>query len=473
MQIKRTNRVNLIVFAIGLLGLGLLWLQHVPTGVTLNGWHSFILVLFFILGCVLNVAPLATLSLVMVALLGVTGAIPAPTLFSFLGLSPVWLVLFAFFIAIGFKRTPLGKRLAYTLISHFGRTPITLAYTMSLVDLILAPIIPNTNARGAGILFPINKSITDVLDEKSAEPKPTLSSYLTLVTFHQNLVVGGLFLTAMATNPLAVSLANSAFHIQISWAQWFLYASVPTLMALLGIPVIVLKCHRPAVKNMQLIRDTAERELHDLDRMSVKEWLMIGSFVLTVGLWATSAITKLDNTLIALIGLGLLLLFNVISVDDVLNEKQGWNILLWLAPLIGVTEYLNTSGVIKWIQLNLTNLTHGAGLLLAGLILILAYYYIHYFLTSVLVHIQAFFIPFALVLVGLGASPLVTTMLLALLTCVSPATTHYGTGTASIYFSTGFLTQREWWRIGFLVSLFEILVYVVIGLGWWKLLGMY
>ncbi len=294
---------------------------------------------------------------------------------------------------------------------------------MSLVDLILAPIIPNTNARGAGILFPINKSITDVLDEKSAEPKPTLSSYLTLVTFHQNLVVGGLFLTAMATNPLAVSLANSAFHIQISWAQWFLYASVPTLMALLGIPVIVLKCHRPAVKNMQLIRDTAERELHDLDRMSVKEWLMIGSFVLTVGLWATSAITKLDNTLIALIGLGLLLLFNVISVDDVLNEKQGWNILLWLAPLIGVTEYLNTSGVIKWIQLNLTNLTHGAGLLLAGLILILAYYYIHYFLTSVLVHIQAFFIPFALVLVGLGASPLVTTMLLALLTCVSPATT--------------------------------------------------
>ncbi len=50
MQIKRTNRVNLIVFAIGLLGLGLLWLQHVPTGVTLNGWHSFILVLFFYSG---------------------------------------------------------------------------------------------------------------------------------------------------------------------------------------------------------------------------------------------------------------------------------------------------------------------------------------------------------------------------------------------------------------------------------------
>ncbi|MTV82747.1 DASS family sodium-coupled anion symporter [Secundilactobacillus folii] len=473
MNIKRTNRINLSVFVIGLLGLGYLWLQHAPAGVTISGWHSFILVLLFILGCVLNVAPLATLSLVMVALLGVTGAIPAMTLFSFLGLSPVWLVLFAFFIAIGFKRTPLGKRLAYTLIKWFGRSPVTLAYTMSMVDLILAPIIPNTNARGAGILFPINESITDALDEKTAAPKPTLSSYLTLVTFHQNLVVGGLFLTAMATNPLAVSLANSAFHIHISWIQWFIYASVPTLVALIGLPILILRLHKPTIKNMQVIRDTAEKELNGLDKMSVKEWLMIATFILTISLWATSGITKLDNTLIALIGLALLLVFNVISVDDVLTEKQGWNILLWLAPLIGVTEYLNGSGVIKWIQLNLTNATKGFGLLLAGAILILAYYYIHYFLTSVLVHIQAFFIPFALVLVGLGASPLVTTMLLALLTCVSPATTHYGTGTASIYFSTGFLTQREWWRIGFLVSVFEILVYVFIGLGWWKLLGMY
>lgn len=473
MMIKHTNRLNVVIFVIGLLGLGYLWLLHAPSNVSVSGWHSFILVLLFILGCVLNIAPLATLSLTMVALLGVTGTIPAITLFSFLGISPVWLVLFAFFIAIGFKRTPLGKRLAYSLIKWFGRSPITLAYTMSLVDLILAPIIPNTNARGAGILFPINKSITDALNESADKPKPTLSSYLTLVTFHQNLVVGGLFLTAMATNPLAVSLANSAFHIHISWVQWFIYASLPTLIALLGIPIIVLRLHKPKVQNMQVIRHTAIKELADLDRMSTKEWLMIGTFILTVLLWATSGVTKLDNTLIALIGLVLLLLFNVISVDDVLDEKQGWNILLWLAPLIGVTEYLNSTGVIKWIQLNLTHFTKGAGLLLAGCILVLAYYYIHYFLTSVLVHIQAFFIPFALVLVGLGASPLVTTMLLALLTCVSPATTHYGTGTASIYFSTGFLTQREWWRIGFLISVFEILVYVVVGLGWWKLLGMY
>lgn len=469
------KKIPLVLFLLCCVGLILMWFAPAPAGVKTAGWHSFAIVLFFLAGCVFNVAPLSILSLAMMSLLGLTATMPAATLISFFGSAPVWLVLFAFFMAIGFRKTNLGARMAYWLIARFGRSPLSLAYVMSICDLILAPVIPNTNARGAGILFPINQSLVEALNEPKDTSKRSVSSYLTLTTFHLNLIIGGLFLTSMATNPLIASMANSTFHISISWFQWFEYASVPTLLATVIMPVVILFIHRPQSQSADLsvVRTTARDELKKMPKMALNEYLMITAFVAVVVLWATSSITKLDNTLIAMVGLTALLILRIISLDDVFAEKQGWNILLWLAPLICVTEYLNQTGVIGWIKSVLTSTVSGIPAWLAIIAIVLVYLYVHYLLTSVLVHVQAFFIPFALILVSLGVPPIVATMLLGLLTCISPGMTHYGTGTASIYYSTGYISQKEWWRVGFIVSLVNLAVYAGIGTLWWKLIGLW
>lgn len=469
----RAKKISISIFTILCLGLLALWFMPAPAHVQMVGWHSFLIVLFFLAGCVLNVAPLSVLSLTMMTLLGLTKTMAMPVILSFFGAPPVWLVLFAFFMAIGFRKTNLGNRMAYFLISHFGHNPISLAYVMALCDLILAPVIPNTNARGAGILFPINQSLTGALHDVKDSNTATVSSYLTLVTFHLNLIIGGLFFTSMATNPLVASLAASTFHIKISWLQWFIYASVPTILAVIVTPLLIFKLHHPKHTDLTSVRQTAIKSLSNMKQISANEVKMVIVFLAVVVLWATSALTGLDNTLIAMFGLTVLLILRILTIDDVLHEKQGWNIFLWLAPLIGVTEYLNKTGVVNWIKLTLTNSVHGINIGLAIVLLVLLYFYVHYLLTSVLIHVQTFFIPFALILVSLGVRPIVATMLLGLLTCLSPGTTHYGTGTASIYFSTGFLSQKEWWRIGFLVSLSNILIYGVIGVLWWKVLGLW
>ncbi|MDF7665900.1 anion permease [Bifidobacterium sp. ESL0745] len=87
--------------------------------------------------------------------------------------------------------------------------------------------------------------------------------------------------------------------------------------------------------------------------------------------------------------------------------------------------------------------------------------------------VQTFFIPFAVILVSLGVPPIVATMLLGLLTCISPGMTHYGTGTASIYYSTGYVSQKEWWKVGFIVSLVNLVIYAGVGTLWWKLIGLW
>ena len=50
--------------------------------------------------------------------------------------------------------------------------------------------------------------------------------------------------------------------------------------------------------------------------------------------------------------------------------------------------------------------------------------------------------------------------------------THYGNGVAPIYYGAGFVNQGTWWRINFQMSIVYIAVWLVIGLAWWKIIGL-
>jgi len=56
---------------------------------------------------------------------------------------------------------------------------------------------------------------------------------------------------------------------------------------------------------------------------------------------------------------------------------------------------------------------------------------------------------------------------------VNAAMTHYGTGPAPIVFGAGYVSQPAWWRIGFIVSLAHLVIWLPIGFLWWKVLGLW
>jgi len=49
--------------------------------------------------------------------------------------------------------------------------------------------------------------------------------------------------------------------------------------------------------------------------------------------------------------------------------------------------------------------------------------------------------------------------------------THYAAGMAPIYFGAGYIEQGTWWRIGFMVSVVNVIIWLGLGLVWWKALG--
>jgi DASS family divalent anion:Na+ symporter len=42
-----------------------------------------------------------------------------------------------------------------------------------------------------------------------------------------------------------------------------------------------------------------------------------------------------------------------------------------------------------------------------------------------------------------------------------------------MFFAQGYVPFAQWWRVGFVVALANLLVWSTIGFGWWKLIGIW
>lgn len=105
------------------------------------------------------------------------------------------------------------------------------------------------------------------------------------------------------------------------------------------------------------------------------------------------------------------------------------------------------------------------------MILLLIYFYAHYGFASITAHATAMYTPFLVVVIAAGAPPILAVLTLAYLSNLSASLTHYGTTPAPIWFGANYVRQRTWWRLGLIVSIPNILIWVGIGFLWWKFLG--
>ncbi|MEJ7157366.1 anion permease, partial [Staphylococcus capitis] len=93
-----------------------------------------------------------------------------------------------------------------------------------------------------------------------------------------NLITAAMFLTAMAGNPLAQSLAKHQ-GVTISWMSWFLAALVPGILSLVLVPLIIYKLYPPEIKETPNAKSWAQNELDEMGIMSKSEKFMIGIFL--------------------------------------------------------------------------------------------------------------------------------------------------------------------------------------------------
>jgi len=467
----------------------LLWLPC-PAGLDPKAWALVAIFLTTIVAIILKVMPIgvmAMMAIVIVALSQVTstsskGAI-TDALSSFS--SPlIWLIVVAILISRGLKKTGLGSRIGLIFIALMGKRTIGIGYGLTICELVLAPFTPSNTARGGGIVHPIMKSIANAFDSDPARgTEGKVGTYLALVNYHANPITSAMFLTATAPNPLVVDFvaraSKQSFHL--SWTTWALCMLLPGLVCLLVMPLVIYLLSPPQLKATPDAVQYARGELDRMGPLAPKEKVMLGTFGLLLVLWANlpamlfGPAWTLDPTVVAFLGLFVLIITGTLDWDDVLSEKSAWDTLIWFGALVMLAEQLNKLGVIGWAALAMKDaiVLSGMGWLPVATVLLLAFVFSHYLFASTTAHISAML--FAFMSVGaqlLPAAYLVPFLLMMTAgSAIMMTLTHYATGTSPIIFGSGYVTMGNWWRVGFVMCVLELAIFAVIGGAWWKLLG--
>jgi DASS family divalent anion:Na+ symporter len=461
-----------------------------PAGLEPKAWALvaiFLTTIVAIILKVMSIGVMAMMAIVIVALSQVTshsskGAI-TDALSSFS--SPlIWLIVVAILISRGLKKTGLGSRIGLMFIAMLGKRTIGIGYGLTVCELVLAPFTPSNTARGGGIVHPIMKSIANAFDSDPAKgTEGKVGTYLALVNYHANPITSAMFLTATAPNPLVVDFvakaSNQNFHL--SWTTWALCMLLPGLVCLLLMPLVIYLLSPPQLKVTPDAVQYARGELARMGALAPKEKVMLGTFGLLLVLWANlpamiwGPAWTLDPTVVAFLGLFVLIITGTLDWDDVLSEKSAWDTLIWFGALVMLAEQLNKLGVISWAALAMKDaiVASGMGWLPVATVLLLAFVFSHYLFASTTAHISAML--FAFLSVGAQLLPpeyLVPFLLLMTAgSAIMMTLTHYATGTSPIIFGSGYVTMGNWWRVGFVMCVLELLVFAVVGGAWWKVLG--
>jgi DASS family divalent anion:Na+ symporter len=111
--------------------------------------------------------------------------------------------------------------------------------------------------------------------------------------------------------------------------------------------------------------------------------------------------------------------------------------------------------------------------MMAFIILVLVYFYSHYFFASNTAHVSAMFPAFLMVAIGLGTPPAYAILVFAFTSSLMGCLTHYGSGPAPLFYGSGYIDIKAWWKIGFILSVVNLIIWMGLGSLWWKLLGLW
>lgn len=451
----------------------IIWFSAVPDGLTIEAWHLFAIFLTTILAFITGPASMGVLSLLAIVVATLTKVLPVNAALSGFSNSTIWLIVAAFLLSRGFIKTGLGKRVAFILIRLFGKSPIRLAYTLLVSDLLLAPATPSNTARTGGVVFPIARALAEAFDSEPNGTRRKIGAYLIQVIAQTSGVTSAMFMTSNAPNPMIVSLVVASFAVSMSWGEWALAGIVPGLLSLVLIPLVLYKVYPPEIRDTSQARTIADQELKNMGNFTYQELIMLIVFVGCLGLWATGTITGINATVVALLGVVILLITHVIEWSDVKKEQGAWDTLVWMGTLIALATQLSKLGFIPWLATVTGSFLSGVSWIPALIILFLIYYYIHYMFASLSAHAAALYIAFVSVAIACGAPLMLTIYLFAFANGLFLALTHYASGPAPILFGSGYVTQNEWWKLGFLFSILYILIWGFVGSLWWKIIGIW
>jgi len=442
-----------------------LWLTPPPLAISPKAWQLFTIFLTTIIAILGNVLPIIAASVIALAISVLFGVIEPVKAYAGFSESFILMIIAAFLVSHAVHKSGLGKRLSLHIIRRFGHSTLGLGYSLIATDILIAPAFPSNTAR-SGVLYPIVYGLAHDCGSKVGDnTQRRAGSYLMMTSMAGLTISSGLWLTAMAVNPVGVGIAQT-MGIHITFGSWLLYAIVPTLIAFALIPWMLYHIYPPELQETPDAPQKAVDALEHMGRISRNEWITAGVFISMLTLWALSGVLGVDKAAVAFGGLGILMATRVFGVEDFRSQGEALSTLIWFAILFALSTQLAEMGFMGAVASHFTLYLVGLSWMWVYILLIAVYVLIHYLFVSQSAHLLALFGIFLAVGVGAGVPGELMAMMLLFATNFNATITPQGSSCNAIYLSSGYISAREIYIYGGAVTLLTFLIFMIIGTPW-------
>src|SRR5262245_23527662 len=284
-----------------------------------------------------------------------------PAIFLFLG---------GFMIALAIERWGLHRRIALLTLLAVGTSPSLLVGGFLLATGLISMWISNTAT--AVMMLPIGLAVVNLLSSRFRSETTDAANLATsiLLSIAYAASLGG-FATLVGTPPniyFAGYMRDQG--LPIDFGRWMLFATPLSWIFLLITWWVLTKWMFPVgLKEIPGGRELIAEEYRKLGSMSRGEWIVLGVFLCTAGLWmfrepivrwerlaaAIPVIKSIDDSVVAMMGAIALFLIpvdssrHIFALDWKTAVKLPWGVLLLFGGGLSLAGAMSDSGLARWI----------------------------------------------------------------------------------------------------------------------------
>ena len=188
--------------------------------------------------------------------------------------------------------------------------------------------------------------------------------------------------------------------------------------------------------------------------------------LVALGIWIGGG-EYVEPAIAAILVILLMVILSVVTWDEILRNTPAWNMLIWFATMVTLARGLADVQFVAWVGQSIAPMLTTLSTSVAIVVLVGAFYYMHYLFASTSAHTSALlpvFLGVAAVIPDVSAMK--GALLLAYPLGLIGILTPYGIGPSPIYYGGGYIRGRDFWIYGFILGLIFFLVYMAIIIPW-------
>ncbi len=447
-----------------------------PSGLTQEGMIVLAMSVVATILFVTEPVPLPTVALLLIVgqvfLLGLDSTVVAKSLMN----DSVLFIMGSLMLAVAIVRQKLDQRIAWFIVRFTGTRTSSICFGISLVSGVLASFIGEHTV--AAMMLPVGITLI-TLTAQDGKGVRNLAAVLLFSISYGASVAGIATPSGGARNAIMIGywkeffydpLNPETFRFLIDYATWAMYAYPIFLVQIPLVTGVLLLTFKPERSDLSRAVTKLRARIREDGPMTAGNWVAIGLFFLTLYGWVFMSQSVGMGT-VAIFGAAAFLVAGLVVWEDV-NSGVNWGVVLLYAAAISLGLQMKQTGAAIWIAEGFLSILAPLGAD-KGIGLWAAISALTTMVTNAMSNGAAVAVLGPIVLkvaVAAGEDPI----LIGFITSISSAfayLTVVGTPASTIVYAAGYLTPRDFLRVGWRMAVISTLVLLAAAWFYWPLLG--